>query len=166
MAESDERPLNLFLYVACGFGFAGALMLVLTPLLPLAYIDLLGESIETDLGGSGVGVVLLGLVAAACPGLAIWRRTPVFATGMILPAIVAIGWSGWYTFSRIPELARLADSASLGWGGILFVFAGPVLMIGGMGALIASYGKLRQQVEAAESDDTDEPGGLRIFGGS
>ena len=77
---------------------------------------------------------------------------PVWATGMLLTAIVAIGWSGWYTFSRIPELARLADSASLGWGGMLFVFSGPVLMIGGMGALIATYGRLREQQEAAERD--------------
>lgn len=152
VAESDERPLTLFLFVACGFGFAGALMLLLTPFLPLAFIDLLGESIETDLGGAGWGVFLLGLVAAAFPGAAIARRSPVFATGMILPAIVAIGWSGWYAFSRIPELARLADSASLGSGGMLFVFSGPVLMIGGMAALIATYGRLRQQAEAAQTD--------------
>lgn len=152
MAESDERPLTLFLYVSCGFGFAGALMLLLTPFLPLAYIDLLGESIETDLGGSGWGVFLLGLAAAAFPGTAIARRSPVWATGMVLPAIVAIGWSGWYTFSRIPELARLADSAALGSGGMLFVFSGPVLMIGGLAALIATYGRLRQQAEAAQSD--------------
>jgi hypothetical protein len=152
VAQSEERPLALFFYVSCAFGFAGALMLLLTPLLPLAYIDLLGESIETDLGGSGWGVALCGLAAAGFPALAIAQRNPVFATGMILPAIVAIGWSGWYTFSRIPELARLADSASLGSGGMLFVFAGPVLMIGGLGALIATYGRLRQQAEAVEND--------------
>ncbi|GAA1037176.1 hypothetical protein GCM10009557_49970 [Virgisporangium ochraceum] len=152
MAQSEQRPIALFFYLSCAFGFAGALMLILTPLLPLAYIDLLGESIETDLGGSGWGVALLGLVAGACPAMAIVQRNPVWATGMLLPAIVAIGWSGWYTFSRIPELARLADSASLGWGGVLFVFSGPVLMIGGMGALIATYGRLREQAEAAERD--------------
>lgn len=150
VAESEERPVALFFYVSCAFGFAGALMLLLTPVLPLAYIDLLGESIETDLGNAGWGVALLGLLAGACPAAAIARRSPVWATGMILPAIVAIGWSGWYTFSRIPELARLADSASLGWGGMLFVFSGPVLMIAGMGALIATYGRLRQQAGAAD----------------
>ena len=67
------------------------------------------------------------------------QRNPVYATGMILPAIVAIGWSGWYAFSRIPELARLADSASLGSGGMLFVFSGPVLMIGGLAAIVATH---------------------------
>jgi hypothetical protein len=150
VAQSEERPVALFFYVSCAFGFAGALMLLLTPLLPLAFIDLLGESIEAPLGGSAWGIALLGLVAGAFPAVAISQRNPLWATGMILPAIVAIGWSGWYTFSRIPELARLADSASLGWGGMLFVFAGPVLMIGGLGALIATYGRLRQQAEAAE----------------
>jgi hypothetical protein len=151
VAQSEDRPLSLFLYVSCGFGFAGALMLVLTPFLPLAHINLLGESIEAPLT-AGWGIVLCGLVAAAFPALAIARHNAAWATGMILPAIVAIGWSGWYAFSRIPELARLADSASLGSGGMLFVFSGPVLIIGGMAALIAAYGKLRQEAEAVELD--------------
>ena len=147
MAQSEQRPLALFFYVSCAFGFAGALMLLLAPLLPLAYINLLGESLEETLHSAGWGVALLGLLAGAFPAAAIARRNPLYATGMILPAIVAIGWSGWYAFSRIPEMARLADSASLGWGGMLFVFAGPVLMIGGMGALIATYGRLRAQAD-------------------
>jgi hypothetical protein len=151
VAQSEDRPLSVILYVSCAFGFAGALMLILTPFLPLARIDLLGESIETDLDRSW-GVVLCGLVAAAFSGVALARRSPVWATGMILPAIVAIGWSGWYAFSRIPELARLADSASLGWGGMLFVFSGPILVIGGMAALIATYGKIRERAEALELD--------------
>jgi hypothetical protein len=151
VAQSEDRQLSLFLYVSCGFGFAGALMLISTPFLPLAHIDLLGETIEAPLHG-GWGIVLCGLVAAAFPAMAIARGNAAWATGMILPAIVAIGWSGWYAFNRIPELARLADSASLGWGGMLFVFSGPVLIIGGMGALIATYGKLRERAEAVDLD--------------
>ena len=87
-------------------------------------------------------MVLTGLVAAACPTLAIRRDNPIWATGIILPGIVAIGWSGWYAFSRIPELARLADSASLGAGGMLFVFAGPVLLIGGLAAILATHSRM------------------------
>ena len=133
------------MYVGYGLGFAGAAMLVVAPFLPLAYINLLGESIEArpGWGGGGWGLVLCGLVAAAFPAAAIALRNPIWATGVILPSIVAIGWSGWYAFSRIPDMARLADSATLGAGGMLFVFSGPVLLIGGMGALIAAYGRLR-----------------------
>jgi hypothetical protein len=151
VAQSDQQPVSLLTFVSCGFGFAGALMLVLTPFLPLAHIELLGESIEVRFGtGGGVTVVLVGVAAAAFPAVAIVRHSPIFATGVIPPAIVAIGWSGWYAFSRIPQMARLADSASLGWGGMLFVFSGPILVIAGMAALIATYGRLRERAEALD----------------
>jgi hypothetical protein len=139
--SDGRRTLSPFAFVAYGMGFIGAAMLVLTPFLPLAHINLLGETIESRLGGVGWGVALIGLAAAACPGLALAKDNPLWATGMILPGIVAIGWSGWYAFSRIPEMARLADSASLGTGGMLFVFAGPVLLIGGLAAIIATHSK-------------------------
>ena len=135
-----QRTLSPFAFVAYGMGVIGAVMLMATPFLPLAHINLLGESIEARMDfPEGAGVVLTGLVAAALPALARVRNNPMWATGIILPGIVAIGWSGWYAFSRIPELARLADSASLGTGGTLFVFAGPVLLIGGLAAIIATH---------------------------
>jgi hypothetical protein len=141
--SDGQRTLSPFAFVAYGMGFIGAAMLVLTPFLPLAHINLLGESIEArpGLAGGGWGVILTGLAAAAFPGWALAKDNPLWATGMILPGIVAIGWSGWYAFSRIPEMARLADSASLGTGGMLFVFAGPVLLIGGLAAIIATHSK-------------------------
>jgi hypothetical protein len=141
--SDGQRTVSPFAFVAYGMGFIGAAMLVLTPFLPLAHINLLGESIEARQGfaGGGWGVILTGLAAAAFPGLALAKDNPLWATGMILPGIVAIGWSGWYAFSRIPEMARLADSASLGTGGLLFVFAGPVLLIGGLAAIIATHSK-------------------------
>jgi hypothetical protein len=143
MTDTGQPTLTPFMFVAYGFGFVGAAMLVVAPFLPLAYINLLGESIEArpGFGGGGWGVMLCGVVAAAFPAAAIARRNPVWATGVILPAIVAIGWSGWYAFSRIPDMARLADSATLGTGGMLFVTSGPILLIGGLGALIAAYGR-------------------------
>jgi hypothetical protein len=140
--SDGQRTLSPFAFVAYGMGFVGAAMLVLTPFLPMAHIRLLGETIESDFAGGGWAVVLCGLVAAAFPGLALLRANPIWATGMILPGIVAIGWSGWYAFSRIPELARYADSASLGSGGMLFVFSGPVLLIGGLAAIIATHSYL------------------------
>ena len=143
--SEGRRTLSPFAFVAYGMGFAGAVMLVLTPFLPLAHINLLGESIESEFGGGAWAVVLTGLVAAACPTLAIVRDNPIWATGIILPGIVAIGWSGWYAFSRIPQLARLADSASLGAGGMLFVFAGPVLLIGGLAAILATHSRMIRQ---------------------
>jgi len=143
--SNGQRTLSPFAFVAYGLGFIGAAMLVLTPFLPMAHINLLGESIESGFGGGGWAVVLCGVAAAACPGLAIVRDNPLWATGIILPAIVAIGWSGWYAFSRIPELARYADSASLGTGGMLFVFSGPVLLIGGLAAVIATHSYLTRR---------------------
>jgi hypothetical protein len=141
----QQAPPSPFLLVAYGLAFTGAAMLVLTPFLPLAHIELLGESIETreSVGGTGWGIVLCGLIAAAFPAAAIVRRNPVWATGVILPAIVAIGWSGYYTLSKVPDQARLADSASLAVGGMLFVFSGPVLMIAGLAAMIATYARFR-----------------------
>jgi hypothetical protein len=139
---SDEpRILHPFAFVAYGMGFIGAGMLLLVPFLPLAHIRLLGESIEARGGflDGGWAVMLTGLVAAACPTAAMVRDNPMWATGMILPGIVAFGWSGWYAFSRIPEMARLADSASLASGGMLFVFSGPVLLIGGLAAILATH---------------------------
>jgi hypothetical protein len=140
-----RKSLSPFAYVAYGMGFVGAVMLVLTPFLPMAHINLLGESIESRFAGGAWAVVLTGVEAAACPTLAIVRDNPIWATGIILPGIVAIGWSGWYAFSRIPELARLADSASLGAGGMLFVFAGPVLLIGGLAAILATHSRMIRQ---------------------
>lgn len=140
--SDGRRTLSPFAFVAYGMGYIGAAMLVLTPFLPMAHINLLGESIESEFAGGAWAVVLTGLVAAACPTLAIRRDNPIWATGIILPGIVAIGWSGWYAFSRIPELARLADSASLGAGGTLFVFAGPVLLIGGLAAILATHSRM------------------------
>jgi hypothetical protein len=140
--SDGRRTVSPFAFVAYGMGFIGAVMLVLTPFLPMAHINLLGESIESGFAGGGWGVVLCGVVAAACPGLALLRDNPLWATGMILPAIVAMGWSGWYAFSRIPEMARLADSASLGTGGMLFVFSGPVLLIGGLAAILATHNRM------------------------
>src|ERR1051325_1371153 len=113
------------MYVACGFGFLGALLLLITPLLPLAYITVIGEVVEPPLA-HGWLVAVLGLAAAAGPAMAIVRRDPLWATAMIVPAIVAIGWSGWQAFSNLPEKAQYAESASLGSGGMLFVFSGPV----------------------------------------
>ncbi len=139
--SDGRRTVSPFAFVAYGMGFIGAAMLVLTPLLPLAHINLLGERIEVGFSGVGWGIALTGLVAAAFPGLALAKENPLWATGMILPGIVAIGWSGWYAFSDIPERARLADSASLGAGGMLFVFSGPVLLIGGLAAIIATHAK-------------------------
>jgi hypothetical protein len=142
--SSGRRTRSPFAFVAYGLGFVGAAMLVLTPFLPLAHINLLGETIEAEPGfsGSDWGIVLCGLVAAGFPAAALVRDNPLYATGMILPGIVAIGWSGWYAFSRIPELARLADSVSLGTGGMLFVFAGPVLLIGGLAAIVATHSRM------------------------
>jgi hypothetical protein len=144
VAQTSEgrKTLSPFAFVAYGMGYAGAVMLVLVPFLPLAHINLLGESIESDFDGGAWAVILTGLVAAACPTLAITRDNPIWATGIILPGIVAIGWSGWYAFSRIPELARFADSASLGTGGMLFVFAGPILLIGGLAAILATHSRM------------------------
>jgi hypothetical protein len=139
MDVTGPRGLSPFAYVAYGLGFVGAVMLVLTPFLPVAHISLLGETIESGFAGGGWGVVLCGLAAAAFPGLALARANPMWATGMILPGIAAIGWSGWYAFSRIPELAKYADSASLASGGMLFVFSGPVLLIGGLAAIVATH---------------------------
>jgi hypothetical protein len=126
-----------FAFVAYGMAFAGALLLVLTPLLPLAHLELLGETVEPGLGGSGWGVALCGLVAGGLAGLAIARRDPLWVTGVALVGLVAIAWSGWYAFVRLPDLARLADSASLGSGGIAFVTAGPILLIAGLAGFIA-----------------------------
>jgi hypothetical protein len=139
--SSGQRTQSLFAFVAYGLGFIGAAMLVLAPFLPLAHINLLGETIEAEFS-VGWGIVICGLVAAAFPTAALMRDNPLYATGMILPGIVAIGWSGWYAFSRIPELARLADSASLGTGGMLFVFSGPVLLIGGLAAIVATHSRM------------------------
>lgn len=141
--SGGQRTLPLFAFVAYGLGFVGAAMLIATPFLPIAHINLLGETIDTRMDfASGTGVVLTGVVAAALPVLARMRGNPMWATGLILPGIVAIGWSGWYAFSRIPELARLADSAGLGAGGTLFVFSGPVLLIGGLAAILATHAHL------------------------
>jgi hypothetical protein len=142
--SNGQRTRPLFAFVAYGMGFIGAAMLVLTPFLPLAHVRLLGETIEVQPGGSGAdwGIAFCGLVAAALPATALVRDNPLYATGMILPGIVAIGWSGWYAFGRIPELARLADSVSLGSGGMLFVFSGPALLIGGLAAIVATHSRM------------------------
>jgi hypothetical protein len=129
-----------FAFVAYGMAFVGAALLILTPFLPMAHLELLGESIvvRPGLGGGGWGVVLCGVAAAAIAGLAIARHNPVWATAEALVGVAAIGWSGWYSLIRLPELARLADSASLGWGGLAFVTAGPILIVAALAALIAA----------------------------
>jgi hypothetical protein len=139
-ATSTTRTVSPFAYIAYGMAFAGALLLVLAPFLPLAYVEVLGESVEVEpgLGSAGWGVVLCGVAAAALAGVAIVRRNPLWVTGVALVGLVAMVWSGWYAFVKLPDAARFADSASLGWGGITFVTAGPVLLIAATAAFIAS----------------------------
>jgi hypothetical protein len=116
---------------------AGALLLVIVPWPPLASVEVFSETVDIRPGAQGWGIVATGVAAAALAITALVRRNPLWAAGVILPGLVAMVWSGWWAFVRLPEIARLADAASLSWGGIGFVLAGPALVLSGTLAMFA-----------------------------
>jgi hypothetical protein len=138
MTDVDTRRRPPLTAIAGGVAILGATLLIITPWPAMATVELFSESVDVRPGGERWGIVATGLVAAALGVLTLRTRNPLWTTLAVLPGILAIGWSGWWVFSKIAELAQFADSVSLGPGGIAFVLSGPVLIASSLLALLAA----------------------------
>jgi hypothetical protein len=139
MTEVETRRRSPLTVVAGVGALIGAALLIIAPWPPMARVEVFSESVDVRPPAvEGWGIVATGLVAVVLAVLTLVRRNSLWASLVVLPGLVAIGWSARWVFVKLPDMAQFADAASIGLGGVAFVLSGPILIASSLLAFLAA----------------------------